>query len=202
MSTGTTISNQLMFGKIDTTTTLNAINRGILAAWPYIKVNEYATSVATLATGTFIYSLEALTDLNLQYGVARVFVVPDDATKEAEISKRDWTQYRDNSTWWLKFSAAVVTDYSGNGVNVQYQHEPAVIAALTDTIPAEIPDDYLVAYVSREYARKALSQDHTDVRAATTTLQDYAEQIKDSLERAMVPPLSVPYRVGKDRGVG
>lgn len=182
-------------GQVTVADTLTALKEACDAAWPIIRITSYNTGVATLATGTYEYSLGAVTDLEAD-GLSRVYVNPPDAD-EAEILLRGWRQRNDNGVWWLIFDPDVAEDHAGKAINIEYQRRPASPTALSSTL--EISREYAVAYVMMWYSMKYLTRTTTADRNFRDLSVLYREEADRALRKNWVQPLAPPRRVRRDR---
>ncbi len=180
-TTGTIIHDSLPLESPKTAAlTLLALNLAIRAAWPSIKISEYATSVATLVATTYEYSLAAVTPApDPKLGIAQVFIVEN--TTLPEVSHEAVWQRYDHSDGFFKlvFAPDITRAYPTKTVNILYQRPHTAITALTDTI--ELPDHYLTAYCMAWYATKILSKQTVDLGGWRDIRHDNQEDWQQAL---------------------
>lgn len=201
MTTGTNIQSGLPFrtGLVSNEMALRAINFAIGAAWPHIKINQYAVSAGTFASQTYEYSLSALTDLPEQYGIAQVFIHPNVSTDSPKFPTRAWSQRRDDSTWTLKFRASVVETFAGRDFDVAYQAKPSELAALGDTLDEELSRDYMVAATAHFCCLELASTQTTSQRVYLNLAVDWKDKQEKALRGAHVGALPRAYYEQSER---
>ena len=111
-----------------------AINRAIRGSYPHFKVERKNESV-TLASGTYIYSLSAITDIE-EHGVNRVYVEP--LTADAEwVPLRRVEQRLADAVWYLYVPDNIGDAYCGKKLRIHYYAAPTELTfAGSDTLDA------------------------------------------------------------------
>jgi len=196
-TTGTAVhANLPVAGKTEANTLL-ALKSAVQHSWPQIRMNEYAATVATLATDTYTYSLSALTLLHPDLMLSQVYIVRD--TDEPMVLTRGWTQYWDKSAnaGTLTVEPWIVETYVGKVLNARYQYPHAAISALSDTL--YLPQDYLEAYCAYWYAQNRLWENLTDKGAISNLLVLYRDEYQAILRRHQTPPIHMLPLPGFDR---
>jgi hypothetical protein len=196
-TTGTAVHDTLAVKGKTNADTLLALKAAISASWPQIRMNEYAATIATLATETYTYSLSALTLLDSELGISRLYIKRED--DEPEVLTRGWRQYFDQSAgaWTLVIEPSLVEAYVGKVVNGQYQYRHPTISALTDTV--YLPADYLAAYCEFWYAKNRMWENLTDKGQLTNLLVLGREEWQRILRANQTPALHLLPMAGYDR---
>lgn len=186
-------------GTITNADALVAVKLACDDAWPMIRVHQYDAAVATLAKGTFEYTLSTSLGIERETGVAEVFVNPETASDEPEILKRGWRLRDDGGTYTLIFDADVVNAHNGKAVNISYERRPAAPSAVGDTL--EIPLAYATYYLSWWNAMKLFntSTSGTDRRLFAQSAEQFMRMADDAKRQARTPVIPRKWTNNQDR---
>lgn len=182
----------------DTSKTVRGLNAAIAGAWPQIRLDEYAPSVATLADGTFTYSMAAVTGLDDERSIiGRVYIAED--SNQTEVGHREVRQYFDHGAraWYLDFAPSLVATWQGKAVNIRYQRPHPRITAISDTI--YLPHNYLVARTAVWYADMGLTEQTIDPGRWQALRREWMIEAEQSLRANQSAALTPLMLTGADR---
>ena len=173
-----------------------AVNRAIRGSYPHFKV-EKKNETVTLAAGTYIYSLSAITDIE-EHGINRVYVEP--ATSDAEwIPLRRVEQRLADGVWYLYVPDDIGDTYSGKKLRIHYYAAPAEITDWSGgTLEARFVNYVIFKALADLFQIAIAVGDDDKVDAHTLLIPQYAQAAADELRKNTVfeAPRLVGYLAG------
>ncbi|RLC80044.1 MAG: hypothetical protein DRJ03_22410 [Chloroflexi bacterium] len=163
-----------------------AINLAIQAAWPDIKA--VAVTSFTLAEGSYIYTLTALT--RAPWGPQQVWCATSaTATPVYRQLRGSVYKRREGDTWELCFDKTFVDNRDGYIVQVYYNQQYPELSGDSDT--TEVPEAFLLPRALWELANmQCLKGHHTDVVIFKQKAPDFFEQAERERVKHQTLPLA------------
>ncbi len=167
-----------------------AINRAVRASWPHFKVAVENTTAVTLASGTYAYSLSAVTnieDIGNGVGIVQVLVEPDSSDLDY-LPLRRVQQARDGTTWRLYVPEGTVEAYDTKKLKLRYYRRLVEFSAWdgTETIPAEFANYVVYAAAAELFGLYAQGGSDFNVEDMLKLIPRYEQRAAEELKKNTV----------------
>lgn len=197
MTTGQTLHDRLSLANKTTPQTVLALQAAIDQSWEVgFKLEEYATSVVTLATGTFVYSLNPTPALSPDLP-PRAFYLNHDSNYPPLLYRGPLRLRWDHSEqkWKVTFDSGFVSGYTTKTLDILIQYPHPQITQLSETIT--LPPGWAHHFCRRWYAELGLSEARTDPRDRWQMIWESSERyLRDHLP--LVPTISAAWALLPD----